>query len=201
MSAWAGAIILCAALIAAAFGLGSCTYALVGAGTTVGVAAVQERSVGQALDDATILTLINQRLLEKSENLFLRVDVEVVEGRVLLTGNVKNPEDRITVARTAWQTKGVREVLNELEINDRSTLRDYAKDVWITAQLKFKLLGDKNVSAINYTVDTLNGVVFLFGIAQDKKELDRAASHARNIKGVVKVISHVVLKDDPKRAS
>ena len=201
MNARAGAIILCAALIAAAFWLGSCTSALIGAGTTVGVAAVQERSMGQALDDATILTLINQRLLEKSENLFLRVDVEVVEGRVLLTGNVKNPEDRITVARTAWQTKGVREVLNELEINDRSTLRDYAKDVWITAQLKFKLLGDKNVSAINYTVDTLNGVVYLFGIAQDKKELDRAASHARNIKGVVKVISHVVLKDDPKRAS
>ena len=98
-------------------------------------------------------------------------------------------------------TKAVREVLNELEINDRSTLRDYAKDVWITAQLKFRLLGDKNVLAINYTVDTLNGVVFLFGIAQDKKELDRATSHARNIKGVVKVISHVVLKDAPKRAS
>jgi len=201
MNAWAGAILLCAALIAVAAGLGSCASAIVGAGTTVGVAAVQERSMGQALDDATILTLINQRLLEKSENLFIKVDVEVVEGRVLLTGNVRNPEDRIAVARTAWQTKGVREVLNELEINDRSTLRDYAKDVWITAQLKFKLLGDKNVLTINYTVDTLNGVVYLFGIAQDKKELDRATSHARNIKGVVKVISHVVLKDDPKRAS
>ena len=190
-----------AMLLALAIGLGGCSSAIIGAGATVGVVAAQERSVGQALDDATILTLINQKLFEKSESLFLKVDVEVLEGRVLLTGNVKNPEDRITVARMVWQTKGVRVVLNELEIKDRSTLRDYAKDLWITTQLQVKLLSDAKIYSINYSVDTLNGVVFLFGIAQDKNELNRATNHARNIKGVVKVVSHLVLKDDPKRAS
>ena len=124
-----------------------------------------------------------------------------MEGRVLLTGNVPRPQDRIDVARVVWQTKGVREVLNELEIKDRSTLGDYAKDVWITTQLQIKLMGDATIYNINYSVDTLNGVVYLFGIAQDEKELNRVTGHARTIKGVVKVISHVVFKDDPKRAS
>ena len=101
----------------------------------------------------------------------------------------------------AWQAKGVREVLNELEINDQSSLRNYAKDVWITTQLKIKLLGDAEISGINYSVDTLNGVVYLFGIAQSQAELDRATGHARNISGVSKVVSHVILKDDPKRSS
>jgi osmotically-inducible protein OsmY len=189
--------------MAAAIGtsLGGCATAIVGASATVGVAAAQERSMGQAVDDATILTEINHQLLQKSETLFTGVDVEVVEGRVLLTGNVKNPGDRVEVARMAWKAKGVREVLNELEINDQTSLRDYAKDVWITTQLKIKFLGDREILAINYSVDTLNGVVYLFGIAQSQAELDRATGHARNIGGVVKVVSHVILKDDPKRNS
>ena len=200
MNAWAGKLLLCAALVGTAAGLGGCASAVVGAGATVGVAVAQERSLGQAVDDTTILTDINHHLLQNSEILFIKVDVEVVEGRVMLTGNVKKPDDRVTVARIAWQSSGVREVLNELEINDQSTLRDYAKDVWITTQLKIKLLGDLKISAINYSVDTLNGVVYLFGIAQSEKELDRATGHARNIRGVSKVVSHVVQKNDPKRS-
>jgi osmotically-inducible protein OsmY len=127
---------------------------LIGATATAGVAVAQERSVGQAMDDTTILANINHHLLQKSDSLFIKVDVEVVEGRVLLTGNVDNPEDRIAVARISWQSRGVREVLNELEINDQSDLRDYAKDIWITTQLKVKLLGDGQISAINYSIDT-----------------------------------------------
>ena len=205
MDRWAGKLYLYAALgvlgVAVAGGLGGCASALIGATATAGVAVAQERSVGQAMDDTTILANINHHLLQKSDSLFIKVDVEVVEGRVLLTGNVDNPEDRIAVARITWQSKGVREVLNELEINDQSDLRDYAKDIWITTQLKVKLLGDGQISAINYSIDTLNGVVYLFGIAQSQKELDRATGHARNIKGVEKVVSHVILKGDPKRTS
>ncbi len=201
MKAWAGKICLGVALAALVGGLGGCASMVVGTGATVGLAAAQERSVGQAVDDTAILAEINHYLLQRSETLFVKVDLEVMEGRVLLTGNVKKPEDRVEVARMAWQAKGVREVLNELEINDQSTLRDYARDVWITTQLKIKLLGDTDISAINYSVDTLNGVVYLFGIAQSQQELDRATGHARNIGGVTKVVSHVVLKDDPKRNS
>jgi len=201
MKAWAGKICLSMALAALVSGLGGCATMVIGAGTTVGLAAAQERSVVKAVGDAAILAEINHDLLQRSEILFTKVDVEVMEGRVLLTGNVKKPEDRVEVARMAWQARGVREVLNELEINDQSTLRDYAKDVWITSQLKIKLLGDTDISAVNYSVDTLNGVVYLFGIAQSQEELDRATGHARNISGVAKVVSHVVLKDDPKRKS
>ena len=198
---WSGRLYLCLALTALAGGLGGCASAVIGAGATAGVAVAQERSVGQAIDDTTILADINHNLLKRSEVLFINVDVEVVEGRVLLTGNVKLPANRVDVARMAWQAKGVREVLNELEIRDTGGLQDYAKDVWITTQLKVKFLGDTEISAINYSIDTLNGVVYLFGIAQSQKELDRATGHARNVKGVVKVVSHVILKTDPKRNS
>ena len=83
------------ALVASALVLGACQSLLLGGAAVVGVAAVQERSVGAALDDATIQLLINQKLLETDEVLFLRVGIEVVEQRVLLTGSVLTPDDRV----------------------------------------------------------------------------------------------------------
>jgi osmotically-inducible protein OsmY len=90
-------------------------------------------------------------------------------------------------------------VLNELNVTDRSEIRDYPRDAWITTQLKTKMLTDKGVLQINYSVETINGVVYLLGIAQSQDELDRVTNHARNISGVQRVVSYVRLKDDPKR--
>ena len=195
---------LSSALLAAgglALALNACTPlgAVVGAGATVGVAAVQERSVGNAVDDATIQVQINHLLLQKSERLFTDVDLEVVEGRVLMTGSVPSVDDRVDAVRIAWQAEGVKEVLNELQIDDKSGLMSYAKDVWISTQMRGKLIGDGDIVDINYSVDTVNGVLYLMGIAQSQTELDRAVQHARTIRGVTQVVSHVQLKDDPRR--
>lgn len=184
-----------------ALALNACTPlgAAVGAGATVGVAAVQERSVGHAIDDATIQIQINHLLLQKSERLFADIDLEVVEGRVLMTGEVPTVDDRVEAVRLAWQAEGVREVLNELQVSNKSGLVSYAKDVWISTQMRGKLIGDGDIVDINYSVDTVNGVLYLMGIAQSKAELDKAVQHARTIRGVTQVVSHVQLKDDPRR--
>jgi osmotically-inducible protein OsmY len=188
-------------LIAGALALSGCAGALVGGAATVGVAAAQERSVGDAVDDATIEFKIKDKFLEKSDRLFTRVGVDSVEGRVLLSGTVDTPDDRVDVARFTWQVDGVKEVFNEVEVRDRGGLIDYFKDVRIANELRLKLLTDKEVSAVNFSVETVNGVIFLMGIAQDQAELERVTSHASNIKSVVRVVSFVVLKDDARRGS
>jgi len=186
------------ALVASALALGACQSLLAGGAAVVGVAAVQERSVGAALDDATIQLLINQKLLETDEVLFLRVGIEVVEKRVLLTGSVLTPDDRVEAVRAAWQVDGVREVLNEIQIAERDAL-SYLNDARITAQLRFQMLTDAEVADVNYSVDTVNSTVYLMGIAVDQAELNRVTDYARAISGVENVISHVRLADDPRR--
>lgn len=188
-------------LLLASLGLGGCVGAAVGAGAAGGIAVAQERTVGAAFDDSVISANINHQLLQHSEALFSKVGIEVIEGRVLLTGQVPSPDDRVTATRLTWKVKGVKEVLNEIEVNDKSELTNFAKDSWITAQLHGRLLADQQVRDINYSIETVNGVIYLFGIAQDENELKRVTSHARNIKGVNKVVSHVVLKTDPRRSS
>jgi len=192
--------ILRVALILALPGLGSgCVGLAIGGAAAGGVAAVEERSLGTQIDDRTLYLKVNDKLLAQSGELFRKVNVEVNEGRVLLTGNVPKPEDRVSAADLSWQVMGVKEVLNELVVTDRSELKDYPRDAWITTQLKTKLLADTKVLQINYSIETINGVVYLIGIAQSQEELDHVVNHARNVAGVQRVVSYVRLKDDPKR--
>ena len=175
-----------------------CTTMAVGAAGTTAVAAAQERTIGDAIDDSLIYTEVNHHLLQADIDLFRDVGVKVVEGRVLLTGSVPTPDDRIEAVRLAWQADGIKEMINELQVTDDSGVVDYAKDIWISAQLKTRLLFDEQIHAINYNVETVNGSVYMIGIAWDRAELERATNHARTIKGVRKVISHVRLKNAPR---
>lgn len=170
-----------------------------GGAATAGIAVSQERSVGTAIDDTGIQLQIKHYLLEASDDLFIRVGSEVHEGRVLLTGVVPTAEDRVEAVRLTWQAKGVLEVLNEIQVSDRDGIIDYFKDVKITTQLRYQMLRDRDVSDINFSVETVNGIVYLMGIARNQSELERVTTHARNVAGVQKVISHVRLSDDKRR--
>ena len=166
---------------------------LAGGAASAGIVAAQERSVGAAVDDTGIQLQIKHHLFQAREDLFNRVGSEVHEGRVLLTGVVPTPEDRVEAVRLAWQANGVQEVLNEIQVSDRDGIIDYFKDAKITAQLRFQMLRDRDVSDINFSVETVNGIVYLMGIARTGSELEKVTTYARNIAGVQKVISHVRL--------
>ena len=187
------------AAVAAALLLSGCAQAVLTAGATAGVAIAQERSLGNAIDDAAINLLVKDKLFDLSADLFTRVSVKSVEGRVLITGSVNNPKDRVEVTRITWQVKGVREVYNELEVRDRSGLTNYFRDVRITNELRLRLMGNRSVSAINYSVESVNQIIYLMGIATSQDEMNRVVEQARNIKGVEKVVSYILLAEDSRR--
>lgn len=188
------------ALMLLAFTSTGCVVVAGEAATQTAVTVAQERSVGRAVDDTAIYAEIKHLFLQKDINaLLIDVGVEVVEGRVLLTGAVRKPETAIEAVRLSWQVDGVREVINEIQVTDKSSLKDYARDVWISAQIKSRLLFAKNIQSINYSIETVNSVVYLIGLAQNEDELGRVVQVARTTKYVQKVISHVRLKTDPRR--
>ncbi len=180
--------------------LSGCVVAATTAITETAIVAAQERSVGNAVDDAGILLAIKEKYLQHDINdLLANVLVKVNEGRVLLTGNVDTPQTQIDAVRLAWQVSGVREVINEIVINDRSSFWNYARDVWISTQIRSRLLFNSHIYSVNYSVITVNQVVYLFGVAQNQTELENVAKVAGTTKYVKKVISHVYLKTDERR--
>jgi osmotically-inducible protein OsmY len=188
---------LLVALLIAGLGLGlsGCAPFVVGAGASAGVAAAQERGFKGAMNDTEIRLHINDLWLKESLSLYSKINLQVQEGKVLLTGNVPDPETRLNAVRLAWQANGVREVINEIEVQDKSSLTDSAQDIWIATQLKTKLLVDSEVSSINYSIETVNQVVYLMGVAQSQAEIDRVIGHAKNISYVRRVVNYVRVKD------
>ena len=174
---------------------------LVGAGAAAGTAAMEERGISAALSDKLIQATINSKWLEINPKIFIDISSQVHEGRVLLTGNVLKPQHRVDAVRIAWQVSGVREVINQIRIQDRSSLIGFARDGWVTTQLTMKLTVDSQVKAINYSIDTVDGHIFIMGIAQDQNELDRVLHHANGVSYARRVTSHAVLKNDPARST
>lgn len=169
-------------------------------GLTAGVSAArQERSIGNAIDDTVIKATLDTKLARQSGDLFLRVSTTVIEGRVLLAGRVKSPEDRLTATRIAWSIEGVKKVDDELDVTDRSGWLDAPTDFIIRTELAAALLTDGSIKDVNYTTDVVHGVVYLMGVGQDQDEVNRVVAHARNLSGVKRVENYVVLKDDPSR--
>ena len=179
--------------------LGGCAGVVVGGGAVVAGAAMEERGLSSAAEDAVTHARVSERLVQHSGELYRKVGIEVNEGRVLLTGQVKTQQMRLEAVRLVWRAAGVKEVINQIQVTDKSGIADYARDSWVTTQLVSKLLFDKHVQSINYNVETVGGIVYLMGIAQDQAELDRVTNHARNLSYVRKVVSFVLLKDDPRR--
>lgn len=192
--------------LAALAGLGQVTAscvpaAAVGAAGAVGATVTQERGVSGVLSDTRIRLEINHYWFQASEEIFSKINLQVQEGRVLLTGTIADPQTRVDAVRLAWQADGIKEVINEIEVDDDTTVTDWTRDIKISQQLKNKLLFDKDVSSLNYSIEVVNQRIYLIGVAQDQAEMDRVIAHAKDIAYVRGLVNYVRLKDDPARSS
>lgn len=174
--------------------LGGCVGMVVGGAATAGVAAYQERGIKGVAADTATSTKIQAKLLEADKHLFTDIGIEVYEGRAMLTGRVATEDMRANAVRIAWSVSDVKDVINEIQIRP-SPLTDLANDSWITTQLKTKMTLDKEILAINYSIETVGAVIYLIGIAQDQAELQKVINHARSIKYVKRVVDHVRIKE------
>lgn len=164
---------------------------LLALGLTACAAVQPERSIGRDLDD-TNASLSIKAAMTRAEGYALEgVDVEVTDGLALLTGTVPRDEDRRQAECLAWSALAVRAVENEIAVSNSTTLRDGARDAWITQQVRGRLLRDRSVRSVNYNVEAENGRVYLLGVARTRGELERAAQHASLVDGVTEVVTLV----------
>ena len=187
-------------LLVSLFSLPSCSAIglATSAGATVGIAAAQEGGIDRATSDARIQAQINDNWFDYDVNLFTKLDITVNQGRVLVTGIVQDPQDRVEAIRLIWQVKGVEQVINEVQVSDRVGVGTYLQDQWIMAQLRTQITFDKKIQSINYNIDAVGGSVYLLGVSQSQEELNAVIELARSIAGVRQVVSYVKMAGEPK---
>ena len=137
------------------------------------------RTIGMQIDDTIMEKNLVARLSLTEKKYFLKIQVEVLDGRIFLSGKVDEPEEKIKITKLAWETKGVREVKNAITIKGNSNFKQTAKDILITSQLRTALILNKKTKARNYTLETINKKIYIFGIAMDNEEKKRSFVRSR----------------------
>ena len=158
------------------------------------------RTIGMQIDDTIMQKNLSTRLALTDKKYFLSVQTEVLDGRIFLSGKVDEPEEKIKITKMAWETKGVRSVKNAITIKGQSNFKATAKDILITSQLRNALIFNKKTKARNYTLETVNKNIYIFGIAMDEEEKKEVINEANKIYNVKEVIPSIYLAEDLSRS-
>ena len=157
------------------------------------------RTIGMQIDDTIMQKNLSARLALKDKKYFLSIQSEVIDGRIFLSGKVNEPEEKIIITKMAWETKGVRSVKNAITIKGQSSFKSTAKDILITSQLRSALIFNKKTKARNYTLETINKNIYIFGIAMDKDEKDEVINEANQIYDVNEIFPSIYLASELSR--
>ena len=157
------------------------------------------RTIGMQIDDVIMQKNLNARLALTEKKYFLTIQSEVIDGRIFLSGKVNEPEEKIKITKMAWETKGVRSVKNAITIKGESNFKNTAKDILITSQLRSALIFNKKTKSRNYTLETINKNIYIFGIAMDIKEKEEVINEANKIYDVEKVFPSIYLATELSR--
>ena len=150
--------------------------------------------MGTVIDDATIKVNIAAKFISSEDNLFVDVSTTVLNGRVLMTGLVDNQEVRIDAVRRVWEVEGVQEVINEIQIGNRASLKEYANDVWINTQAKAVAAKAVGLRVVSYNFETIQGKVYIAGITSRPEQLEDLINAVKTIKGVKEIVNYVIIK-------
>jgi osmotically-inducible protein OsmY len=159
----------------------------------------------QAPSDDTLKDRINHRL--ETSNAVRKYDIKVkVENRVAtLSGDVATAAQKAEVERLAT-IDGVTRIDNQIKIdpNEDVSVSDRIKkklnkagdsitDAWITAKVKWFLVGEETLKGQDIDVDVKNGVVTLNGKVRTAAAKQRAGELAMFTDGVTRVDNRLVV--------
>ena len=157
------------------------------------------RTIGMQIDDTIMQKNLSARLALADKKYFLSIQSEVLDGQIFLSGKVDEPEEKIKITKMAWETKGVRSVKNAITIKGQTNFKSTAKDILITSQLRAALILNKKTKARNYTLETVNKNIYIFGIAMDDEEKKEVINEANKIYDVEEVIPSIYLATELSR--
>ena len=179
------------------FVLTSCTsVGKFGAGVDI---TFDPRTIGMQIDDTIMQKNLSTRLALEEKKYFLSIQSEVLDGRIFLSGKVDEPEEKIKITKMAWETKGVRSVKNAITIKGQSSFKNTAKDILITSQLRSALIFNKKTKSRNYTLETINKNIYIFGIAMDDSEKKEVINEANKIYDVKEIFPSIYLATELSR--
>ena len=154
------------------------------------------RTLGTQIDDSIMQKSLGIRIAQVNSKYIISVSTKVIDGHIFLKGTVDTVDEKILMTKLAWKIEGARSVKNNLKVKDKFSLKNEAKDLLITSQIKVALLANKKVKSVNYQINTVNQIIYIFGIAQNEEERREVINEGKQILDVKNVDATIFLIND-----
>ena len=161
-------------------------------------AASKEKGLGTTISDNIIKTKISNLVFKYNKELIAETKIFVNNGSVLFTGKVIRPSDKIQFTKLAWSIRGVREVNNEIQVTDTSSIKNIARDIASLGEIRARIMSDKSINSINYSIDVVNDKAYISGVASNETEMNLVKNHASSARFVKEVYSYILLNKDTR---
>ena len=168
----------------------------------VGVASIasvaKKKGIGTSLSDALIHTRISNLIFKYNNNIIGKTNVYVDNGSVLITGKVKKSIDKIELTKISWSVRDVKKVNNEIQITDVSNFKNIARDLASMGEIRARMISDKRINSLNFSVDVVNDKAYISGIAETKEEMSYVKTHASSSRFIREVFNYISIYNDPR---
>ena len=174
------------------------TLALAGCSPTVlslaadgAYTASEERTLDDVVDDNGIKLELNKLLLDDGLGLFKDVGTVVYRRHVYLVGDVKKAEDKARASAIARVPEKVTGLTNDIQVTDEGGVVALVDDILIEKVIQTDYLFDSDIDSSNFRVRSVNGVVYLIGLAESQAELDKAVAIVDARDDVRRIVNYV----------
>ena len=135
-------------------------------------AASKEKGLGTSINDSLIKTKISNLIYKYNKDLI---------------ANTK-----------AWNIRGVKEVNNEIQVTDTSSLKNIARDIASVGEIRARIMADKSINSINFSIDVVNDTAYISGVANSELEMNLVKSHASSARFIKEVYNYIILNKDTR---
>lgn len=161
-------------------------------------AASKEKGLGTSINDNLIKTKISNLIYRYNKDLIADTKVFVNNGSVLFTGKLVNPNDKIEFTKLAWNIRGVKEVNNEIQVTDLTSIKNIARDIASLGEIRARLMSDKSINSLNFSIDVVNDKAYVSGVATSELEMNLVKNHASSARFINEVYNYIILNKDTR---
>lgn len=153
------------------------------------------RTAGQFIDDETAEVTIAVNLKKATPELKVsNINVKVYNGVVLIAGQVPSDEARQAAEKVATQHRGVKRVINQLEVAGKATVISEINDLTISTQAKALVLKELGSGVYQRTlITTENSIIYVMGFVTQTEAaaLENVISSVRGVKRIVRAFEYI----------
>ena len=179
--------------------LQSCTAPMIsGIGAIAFSSSAQEKGLGTSINDKVIYVKLRNAIYDWNPSVSENISLSVDNGSILVTGKIKNVDTKIQLTKILWGINGVKEVNNKVQISETSNFKNIAKDLASLGEIKARLMASKKLNSLNYSIDVVNNIVYISGIASSEEEISIVTQIAQEARFIKEVQNFVKVNKDKR---